>query len=98
MCYLHFEWDNNKADTNKRKHDVAFEEAKSVFYDEFARVITDPDGSYGEARFVILGLSDKNNTLLVCHCYRDGDEMIRIISARKANKRECKQYEIYRYA
>ncbi len=98
MPYLSFEWDPNKAISNKRKHGVTFDEAESVFYDEFARVISDPDGSIGEERFIIMGKSEQYNTLVVCHCYRDSDERIRIISARKAEKRERKQYEDYRYA
>lgn len=98
MCDFIIEWDQNKANTNQRKHGVTFDEAQSVFYDEYARVISDPDSSYGEARFIILGLSDLNNTLVVCHCYRGEDERIRIISARKATKHERKHYEGGRYA
>ena len=98
MPQLCFEWDPNKAETNRRKHGVTFEEAQSVFYDEFARLIPDPDSSIGEERFIIMGLSEQYNTLVVCHCYRGQDEQIRIISARKAEKRERKQYEDYRYA
>lgn len=98
MSYLTFEWDPNKAESNKRKHGVSFEEAESVFYDEFARVIPDPDGSIGEERFIIVGQSEQYNTLVVCHCYLDREDIIRIISARKAEKRERKQYEDYRYA
>ncbi len=77
---------------------MSFNEAESVFYDEFARVISDPDNSIGEARFVILGKTEQHNTLVVCHCYQDSEDKIRIISARKAEKRERKQYEDYRYA
>jgi len=98
MSQLHFEWDPNKAEINRRKHGVTFEEAQSVFYDEFARLIPDPDSSIGEERFIIMGLSEQYNTLVVCHCYRGWDEQIRIISARKAENRERKQYEGYRYA
>lgn len=98
MSYLNFQWDPNKAETNKRKHGVTFHEAQSVFSDEFARVIPDPDSSFGEERFIILGVSEEYNTLVVCHCYRGEDEKIRIISARKAEKRERKQYEDCRYA
>lgn len=98
MSCLNFEWDPNKAESNRRKHGVTFDEAESVFYDEFARVIPDPDSSFGEERFIILGLSENSNALVVCHCYRGSDERIRIISARKAEKRERKQYEDYRYA
>ncbi|WP_087854914.1 BrnT family toxin [Photobacterium andalusiense] len=88
----------NKAKTNTRKHGVTFVEAESVFSDECARIIPDPDSSYGEERFIIMGLSENHNTLVVCHCYRGDDERIRIISARKAEKRERKQYEEFRYA
>lgn len=98
MSYLNFQWDPNKAETNRRKHGVTFHEAQSVFSDEFARVIPDPDSSFGEERFIILGVSEEYNTLVVCHCYRGEDEKIRIISARKAEKRERKQYEDCRYA
>ncbi|MGR5115472.1 BrnT family toxin [Photobacterium damselae] len=98
MSYLQFEWDPNKAESNIRKHGVTFTEAESVFSDEYARVIPDPDSSYGEECFIIMGLSEKYNTLVVCHCYRGDDERIRIISARKAEKRERKQYEEFRYA
>ena len=77
---------------------LPFHEAQSVFSDEFARVIPDPDSSFGEERFIILGVSEEYNTLVVCHCYRGEDEKIRIISARKAEKRERKQYEDCRYA
>ena len=62
MSYLKFEWDQNKSDSNIRKHGVTFDEAKSVFYDEFARVILDPDSSIGEERFIILGKSEQCNT------------------------------------
>ncbi|MCD9477403.1 BrnT family toxin, partial [Photobacterium phosphoreum] len=69
MSYLQFEWDPNKAESNIRKHGITFIEAESVFSDECARVIPDPDSSYGEERFIIMGLSEKHNTLVVCHCY-----------------------------
>ena len=98
MSYLQFDWDENKAESNIKKHGVTFHEATSVFYDEYSRLIPDPDSSYGEERFIIMGQSDKYNTLVVCHCYRDEGDVIRIISARKAEKRERKQYEGYRYA
>lgn len=98
MCDLQFEWDANKAQSNVRKHGVTFEDAKSVFFDEYARVIPDPDGGYGEERFVILGQSKAHHILVVCHCYRGVDDKIRIISARKAGKRERNQYKEFRYA
>ena len=98
MSYLSFEWDQNKAESNKRKHGVTFDEAGSVFDDEYSRLIPDPDSSFGEERFIIIGVSQKSNTLVVCHCYRYEDNNVRLISARKADKRERKQYEEFRYA
>jgi uncharacterized DUF497 family protein len=93
-----FQWDSRKADANAEKHGVSFTEATSVFSDVLARLIPDPDSSYGEERFVILGQSSANRLLLVCHCYRDKGNTIRLISARKADKRECKIYEEFRDA
>ena len=92
MGELNFEWDNNKNEINKKKHKVSFEEARSVFYDEEALVISDPDHSEDEERFIILGESNRANLLVVCHCYRVSETVIRIISARKATKNETKQY------
>ncbi|GAB4280920.1 MAG: BrnT family toxin [Candidatus Rifleibacteriota bacterium] len=88
-----FEWDDNKAKTNLKKHGVSFEEAQSVFLDENARIIPDPDHSEEEDRFIILGLSLNVKLLVVCHCYRDKEKIIRIISARKATKTETGQYQ-----
>lgn len=94
-----FTWDNNKNLINQKKHDgIDFNEAKTVFYDEFARVIFDPDHSTQEDRFIILGLSQKLRVLVVCHCYKESDSEIRIISARKATKKEAIIYEQYRNA
>lgn len=93
-----FQWDLRKADANAKKHGVSFTEATSVFSDVLARLIPDPDSSYGEERFVILGQSSANRLLLVCHCYRDKGNTIRLISARKADKRERKIYEEFRDA
>ncbi len=87
-----FEWDKRKASENRRKHGVAFEEAKSAFLDENARVIPDPEYSDDEDRFVLLGLSVRLRLLVVVHCYRQGEDLIRIISARKADPSERKQY------
>lgn len=87
-----FEWDENKNAINKRKHGVSFEEAKTVFYDTEALVIADPEHSEEEDRFIILGLSNKVNLLVVCHCYRASNTVIRIISARKATKTEQSYY------
>ena len=98
METYHFEWDLEKAESNIKKHGVSFDEAKTVFFDEFARLIPDPDSSLGEERFILVGLSAEWNTLIVCHRYREPSNNIRIISARKAEKRERKQYEEFRHA
>lgn len=87
-----FEWDASKASFNKKKHGISFDEAKSVFFDENAIVIHDPEHSDEEERFIILGLSTEANLLVVCHCFRH-NEIIRIISARKATKKEMTQYQ-----
>jgi uncharacterized DUF497 family protein len=92
MKDIHFEWDESKNTLNLKKHSVSFEEAKSVFYDPYARLISDPEHSESEDRFIILGLSRNLNILVVCHCYRKSDEVIRIISARKATKQESSYY------
>ncbi len=92
MDELKFEWDENKNTINKAKHKVSFEEAQSVFYDPDALLIADPDHFIYEERFIILGVSEKSNLLVVCHCYRQSETVIRIISARPATKRESGQY------
>ena len=92
MSSLQFEWDNRKAAANLKKHGVSFEEARSVFLDDRARLIDDPDHSDDEERFVLLGLSTSLRLLLVCHCYRREGNIIRIVSARKASTRESKAY------
>jgi len=92
MKYITFEWDENKNILNQRKHGISFEEAKTVFYDESARLIHDPDHSETEDRFVLLGLSINFRIVAVIHTYRKDDEKIRIISARKAIKNEIKHY------
>lgn len=92
MDMIRFEWDENKNEINIKKHKISFDEAKTVFYDEEALVINDPEHSQEEERFIILGLSKEANLLVVCHCYRETDTIIRIISARKATKSETKQY------
>lgn len=89
---MKFEWDKKKQKINIQKHGIDFEEAKTVFYDEEALLITDPEHSSSEERFVILGISKKTNLLTVCHCYRENEEVIRIINARKATTKEKKQY------
>lgn len=92
MDRIKFEWDENKNRINKSKHKISFEEAKTVFYDEEALVIDDPKHSSEEERFIILGFSKRANLLVVCHCYRESESVIRIISARKATKSEERQY------
>lgn len=87
-----FVWDDAKASVNYDKHGVTFEEARSVFHDEHARLIADPDHSEDEDRFIILGISLKPRLLVVCHCYRENDTVIRIFSARKATSKEAILY------
>ncbi len=93
MSDIRFAWDQNKAAANLKKHDVSFEEARTVFFDEHARLRDDPDHSQDEDRFIILGLSYILRVLVVCHCCREADGVIRIISARKATRNERRQYE-----
>ncbi len=92
MNLLRFEWDTAKNIENKRKHGVSFEEAQAIFLDENALLIHDPDHSDNEDHFVLLGLSATIRLLAVCHCYRKSEEVIRIISARKATRNEQKRY------
>jgi len=92
MSELRFEWDPRKAAENSRKHGIGFEEAKSVFSDERAKLIADPDHSEDEDRFVLIGLSGMLRVLVVCHCYRESASVVRIISARRATARESKSY------
>ena len=92
MSDLAFEWDNRKASENRRKHGVSFEEAKSAFFDENARVIPDPEHSDDESRFILLGLSVRLRLLVVVHCYVRADDVVRIVSARKADPSERDQY------
>ena len=92
MGSIKFEWDENKNRINQKKHGISFDEAKTVFYDEEALVIDDPEHSEEEERFIILGLSSRANLLVVCHCCRDSDTIIRIISARKATRTETGYY------
>ncbi len=92
MYEIKFVWDKNKELINRRKHGITFEEAKTIFYDENARLIYDPDHSETEDRFILIGLSNKLKVLVVCHCYRKNAEIIRIISVRKATKKEAKEY------
>ena len=92
MSKIQFEWDSRKAAANLKKHGVSFDQARTVFFDEHAKLIDDPDHSDEEDRFVLLGLSSSLKVLLVCHCYREEGNVIRIISARKASTQETKQY------
>ena len=89
---LRFEWDPAKAAANLRKHGVSFEDAQTAFSDEHARLVNDPDHSAEEERFVLLGLSSSLRLLVVAHCYRSADSIIRIISARRATKAEERSY------
>ena len=92
MTDLRFVWDEIKNKSNVRKHGVSFEEARSVFYDEHAIRYFDPDHSRDEDRFIMLGMSAKLRVLVVCHCYREPGDTIRIISARRAEKPESRAY------
>ena len=92
MSSIQFEWDPKKAKVNLRKHNVSFEDAQSVFSDERALLIDDPDHSEEEDRFVLLGLSQSLRLLVVVHCYRAEGRVIRIISARKADADEQSIY------
>lgn len=92
MQELRFEWDPTKDASNQEKHGVSFEEAKSAFLDEFARVIFDPDRSEDEDRFVLLGMSLALNLLVVCHSFDEEEQLVRIISARKADPSERGEY------
>ena len=93
MSEIHFEWDPRKARSNLKKHGVSFHEAESVFYDDEALLLEDPEHSDDEERLVLLGLSSVLRLLVVIHCFRGPDDMIRIISARKATPSEAGQYE-----
>lgn len=92
MSELRFEWDSRKAASNSVKHGVSFEEASTVFTDELALFMTDPEHSDTEDRFILLGLSSQVRILVVVHAHREGDGIVRIISARRANTRERRQY------
>jgi uncharacterized DUF497 family protein len=89
---IKFEWDATKAAANLKKHLVTFEEAKSIFFDEFSVQFFDDDHSFDEERFLMLGMSSGAKLLIVCHCEREHGAVIRIISARKATKRESAFY------
>jgi uncharacterized protein len=87
-----FDWDEQKAWSNERNHDVSFEEAQTAFDDEHSRIFHDPDHSQDEDRFVLLGMSVRWHLLMVCHVYRQNDKCIRIISARRVTKQERQEY------
>jgi len=89
---IRFEWDEVKAAANLKRHQVSFEEAKSIFFDEFGVQFFDEEDSHEEERFLMLGMSSEAKLLIVCHCERDHGATIRIISARKATKRESAFY------
>ena len=89
---IKFEWDEAKAASNRKKHGVSFEEAQSVFYDEFAVQFFDESHTDVEDRFLMLGFSSEAQLLMVCHCERDHGHTIRIISARKATRNESTYY------
>jgi uncharacterized DUF497 family protein len=93
MPGLEFVWDPRKARENVRKHGVEFEEAQTVFLDDYALLLGDPDHSDDEDRFVLLGVSSRLRLLVACHCYREENDVIRLISARKADQEEQKTYE-----
>lgn len=90
---IRIEWSPAKSRANARKHGVSFEEAESAFFDEFARQFFDGEHSDNEDRFILLGMSNRARILVVIHCEREGGDIIRIISARKATKRERTYYE-----
>lgn len=92
MSELRFEWDPKKAAANERKHGITFDEASTVFSDDHALLIDDPDHSDDEDRFILLGLSSNLRTLVVCHVYRTAQDVVRLISARKATKKERAAY------
>jgi uncharacterized DUF497 family protein len=83
-----FKWDEAKSRANLKKHGVSFEEARSVFFDEYAVQFFDEEHSSEEERFIMLGMSNLSRVLVVCHCERAGGSVIRIISARKATRKE----------
>ncbi len=92
MESLRFSWDNRKDKSNQKKHGISFEEAQTIFFDDNAIEFYDPDHSESEDRFIMLGRSYRLRVLVVCHCFKGSDFEIRIISARKATKKEQKVY------
>jgi uncharacterized DUF497 family protein len=92
MAAIRFIWDERKNAINKREHGVSFEEGQTVFSDDNALFMHDPDHSEDEDRFLLLGLSEIARLLVVCHCYREENDTVRIISVWKATKSETAQY------
>jgi uncharacterized DUF497 family protein len=92
MLKLVFDWNETKSASNAKKHGVTFDEAQSVFYDENAIQFFDPEHSEEEDRFILLGTSFKSKTVVVCHCFKEEETKVRIISARKADKDEQQAY------
>jgi len=92
MPALRLVWDPKKAALNLEKHGVSFQEAVTVFYDEYAVEFYDDEHSEWEDRFLLLGMSSRLRLLLICHCYREEESVIRIISARRATKAEAEFY------
>lgn len=90
---LRFDWDERKNKSNRTKHGIWFEEAQSVFSDPHGRLFYDPDHSEDEDRFILLGMSSAARILVVVHCYKNSDFVVRIISARKAKRKEVRFYE-----
>lgn len=89
---MRFEWNTGKNRANQKRHGISFEEAQTVFLDERALFIEDPEHSETEDRYLLMGMSDELRVITVCHCYRKNDNVIRLISARKATKHEREQY------
>lgn len=89
---MRFEWDEAKEKTNRRKHGVSFEEAQTAFCDEHAVQFFDPDHSEDEDRFILLGMSFKLRVIVVCHCFRESETVVRLFSARRADKGEEREY------
>lgn len=90
---MDFSWDPEKAEANLKKHKVSFEEAVTAFYDPLAKIADDPDHSEEEDRYILIGYSQKSSLLFVVHVYKESTDLIRIISARKATKKEKKTFE-----
>ena len=89
---LRFVWDQRKSEANARKHGITFAEAETVFLDDEALLLSDPDHSDDEDRFILMGMSARLRVVVVCHCYRDDEATVRIISARKADRQERLEY------